>query len=715
MAQVTFQEETADVTTPATTKWRLYFKSTGLFVIDDAGVVTGPLGGISDGDKGDVTVSSSGTVWTIDAGSVTLAKIVDATGQYKIMARSTAGAGDWEEVSSSSNVFSILAAANYAAVKSLLSLNNVDNTSDANKPVSTAQQIAIDAAVVGLLDFKGTTDASTNPNYPSALKGDAYIISVAGKVGGASGTSVEVGDWYIATADNAGGTEAAVGTSWAKLEHNVLGALVAANNLSDVANASTARTNLGLAIGTNVQAYHARLADIAGLTYAQGDILYFNGVNIVNLGPGISGYFLKTQGAGANPIWAAISGGGDALVANPLSQFAATTSAQLAGVISDETGSDKLVFNLSPTLVTPTSQNASDSSAVTVATFQGDRATPTDGDTMEVLFKLSDSAGNQDSFASLKVRADIVLNGATQDGTLLLYALVDNTLSQMLELNGNTLQNISARVFHAPNFVPGFATTATAAGTTTLVAASDKVQEFTGTNTQTIALPLSTTLSAGHQFFIINNSTGALTVNSSGGNLVQTIAAGMHALITCILNAGTSAASWDSTYITTAGASTSGQTLMVFRPTQNEPPAASFATPGQRNGHPTLLFDGAADEEAVFSGIVPASYAGGGFTLLIHVSFVSATSGTANIEAQVERVTGLDIDTDSFATFTDASATPNATSGIETVVTIPMANMDLIVAGDLFRLKIHRDADGTNGIDDVTTDMELLMIEVRET
>ena len=46
-------------------------------------------------------------------------------------------------------------------------------------------------------------------------------------------------------------------------------------------------------------------------------------------------------------------GGGDALVANPLSQFAATTSAQLAGVLSDETGSGAAVFGTSPTLVTP--------------------------------------------------------------------------------------------------------------------------------------------------------------------------------------------------------------------------------------------------------------------------------------------------------------------------------------------------------------------------
>lgn len=48
-----------------------------------------------------------------------------------------------------------------------------------------------------------------------------------------------------------------------------------------------------------------------------------------------------------------ITGGGNALTSNPLSQFATTTSAQLLGVISDETGSGVLVFNTSPTLITP--------------------------------------------------------------------------------------------------------------------------------------------------------------------------------------------------------------------------------------------------------------------------------------------------------------------------------------------------------------------------
>ena len=42
-----------------------------------------------------------------------------------------------------------------------------------------------------------------------------------------------------------------------------------------------------------------------------------------------------------------------AITSGKLSQFAATTSAELAGVISDETGSGALVFGTSPTLVTP--------------------------------------------------------------------------------------------------------------------------------------------------------------------------------------------------------------------------------------------------------------------------------------------------------------------------------------------------------------------------
>ena len=44
---------------------------------------------------------------------------------------------------------------------------------------------------------------------------------------------------------------------------------------------------------------------------AQGDVMYYNGTDWVRLGFGTSGHFLKTQGTGANPLWAAAGGGPD--------------------------------------------------------------------------------------------------------------------------------------------------------------------------------------------------------------------------------------------------------------------------------------------------------------------------------------------------------------------------------------------------------------------
>lgn len=57
------------------------------------------------------------------------------------------------------------------------------------------------------------------------------------------------------------------------------------------------------------------------------------------------------------------------------------------------------------------------------------------------------------------------------------------------------------------NWIGGYTTTATAAGTTTLTVASANSQYFTGTTTQIVQLPVTSTLTLGHQFMIMNNST----------------------------------------------------------------------------------------------------------------------------------------------------------------------------------------------------------------
>ena len=50
--------------------------------------------------------------------------------------------------------------------------------------------------------------------------------------------------------------------------------------------------------------------DLTSTLTAQGDIVYRDGSGLAKLGAGTSGYYLKTQGTGANPVWAE-AGGGD--------------------------------------------------------------------------------------------------------------------------------------------------------------------------------------------------------------------------------------------------------------------------------------------------------------------------------------------------------------------------------------------------------------------
>ncbi len=131
-------------------------------------------------------------------------------------------------------------------------------------------QNLIAAAVTGLLEDKGGFSCAANPNYPVASKGDCYHVTAAGKIGGASGLSVDIGDVICCSADNIGGTQASVGTSWYVLEHNLVGALLSSNNLSDLASAATARSNLGLVIGTHVQAWSAFLDTLAAINATSG-------------------------------------------------------------------------------------------------------------------------------------------------------------------------------------------------------------------------------------------------------------------------------------------------------------------------------------------------------------------------------------------------------------------------------------------------------------
>lgn len=75
--------------------------------------------------------------------------------------------------------------------------------------------------------YKGVIDCSANTNYPAADAGHAYKISVAGKIGGASGLNVEVGDLILCITDgSASGNQATVGANWDVIQVNIDGAVI---------------------------------------------------------------------------------------------------------------------------------------------------------------------------------------------------------------------------------------------------------------------------------------------------------------------------------------------------------------------------------------------------------------------------------------------------------------------------------------------------------
>lgn len=164
----------------------------------------------------------------------------------------------------------------------------------------------------------------------------------------------------------------------------------------------------------------------------------------------------------------------------------------------------------------------------------------------------------------------------------------------------------------------------------------------------------------------------------------------------------------------------SGDTLCVFTPEANQPPTSNYATFDQRNARLCLDFDASVDESAVFAGVMPRTYSGGGITVTLWIAHSLATSGTsrwtAEIEAPIDDLVALG--GDSFAAAQSASCTADGTPGVASTAVISFTDgsqMDNCGAGDPFRIRITRDADGTTGTDNATGDAELYWLEIKET
>lgn len=157
------------------------------------------------------------------------------------------------------------------ALKIPTSYLDTDGTLAANSDVKIATQKAVKTyadQLLGAADsltFKGAIDASANPNYPAANAGDVYRISVAGKIGGASGPNVEIGDTIYCILDaSSAGTHAAVGANWVIIQSNLDGAVIGP--------ASTTDSFIALFDGTTGKLIKAHTSTVANLTLDGGVI-----------------------------------------------------------------------------------------------------------------------------------------------------------------------------------------------------------------------------------------------------------------------------------------------------------------------------------------------------------------------------------------------------------------------------------------------------------